>query len=265
MKNVWRWLWLPILAGILVFGCAEQNDTPRDSEWISLFNGENMDGWTPKFSGYELGVNHLNTFRVEDGKLVISYENWQGWDGTFGHLFYQTPYSSYRLRAEYRFVGEQVDGGPGWAFRNSGLMLHCQDPKILTLDQSFPVCIEVQLLGGNGEDERSTANLCTPGTNVVMGGQLVTEHCLNSTSPTFHGDQWVTVEVEVHSDSLFRHYVNGDLVFEYEKPQYDPNDESAQPLIEDESNLLIGSGYISVQAESHPHEFRKIEILPLDE
>jgi len=256
--------WIVVLCvcmGLFTF-CTQGEKQETEPEWISLFNGENLEGWTPKFAGHELGENVLNTFRVEDSLLKVSYEQYDEFNNRFGHLFYKDKFSHYKLRAEYRFVGEQVKGGADWAFRNSGLMIHCQSPKTLSLEQSFPVCIEVQLLGGNGQDERTTANLCTPGTNVVMNGELETDHCINSSSPTFHGDQWVTVTVEVYGDSTIKHFVNGELVMQYDKPQLDPEDEMAQPFVEGD-NLLWGEGYISLQAESHPVEFRKVELLPL--
>ncbi|SHE96365.1 protein of unknown function [Fodinibius roseus] len=238
--------------------------TASGEDWISLFNGEDLEGWTPKFAGYEPGINYNNTFRVEDGLLTVSYDKWDEFNGEFGHLFYKDSFSNYRIRAEYRFIGEQVKGGEGWAFRNNGLMLHGQHPETMAKDQEFPVSVEVQLLGGNGEDPRSTANLCTPGTNVVLNGELFTPHCTTSDSETYHGDQWVTVEVEVRGSEIFKHYVNGEQVMEYTDPQYDKQDETAQPLIEG-TNLLIDRGTISIQAESHPTQFRKIEVLPLDE
>ncbi|MBI2434211.1 MAG: DUF1080 domain-containing protein, partial [Candidatus Hydrogenedentes bacterium] len=151
-----------------------------------------------------------------------------------------------------------------WAWRNSGAMLHCQDPKSMGQDQDFPVSIEVQFLGGDDKEERHTANLCTPGTNVEMKGQLITQHCNNSTSKTYHGDQWVTVEIEVHGSGTIKHSIDGETVLEYEKPQYDVRDDDAKPLIKN-GNLLISDGYISLQSESHPIEFRKVELLPLAE
>lgn len=148
-----------------------------EGEWIQLFNGKDLTGWTPKIKGYELGDNFRNTFRVEDGILKVSYDQYDKFDNRFGHLFYKEPFSNYVLRLEYRFTGEQCEGGPGWAIRNSGAMLHGEAPQTMGKDQDFPVSIEVQLLGGNGSQERSTANLCTPGTNVVMNGKLITQHC----------------------------------------------------------------------------------------
>ena len=35
-----------------------------EEKWISLFNGENLDGWTVKFSGFEVGNNYTNRGRV---------------------------------------------------------------------------------------------------------------------------------------------------------------------------------------------------------
>ena len=238
--------------------------TQSDSEqWISLFNGEDLSNWIPKFTGHELGVNYRDTFRAEDGVFKVSYDNWPDFDGEFGHIFYDKSFSHYRLLVEYRFVGDQVNNGPGWAFRNNGVMLHGQSPQSMTLDQEFPASIEVQLLGGNGTDERATANVCSPGTHYVRDGQLVTQHCINSSSATYHGDQWVTLEVEVRGNEVIRHTVNGEMVFEYSMTQLDESDPDAQNLIGQGQPVTVSGGYISLQAESHPTEFRRIDLLPL--
>ena len=170
---------------VLFCGCAGNRDKSGEARWISLFNGKNLDGWTPKIAGYELGDNYGNTFRVEDGVLKVAYDRYEKFDNRFGHLFYKDSFSHYRIRLEYRFVGEQTPGGPDWAFRNSGIMVHCQPPGTMTKDQSFPVCIEVQLLGAEGTRERSTGNLCTPGTHVVIKDKLVTQHCIDSSSKSY--------------------------------------------------------------------------------
>ena len=59
----------------------------------------------------------------------MRYDKWTGFNGEFGHIFYKEPFSYYLLAAEYRFVGEQVPGGPAWAIRNNGLMLHMPEPE----------------------------------------------------------------------------------------------------------------------------------------
>jgi hypothetical protein len=193
--------------------------------------------------------------------LVVSYDEWEGWDGQFGHIFYKDPFSYYKLRVEYRAVGEQVEGGPGWAVRNNGVMFHCQAPETMELDQDFPVSIEAQLLGGLGEGERPTGNVCSPSTHIVMDGELVTRHCNTSSSQTYHGDQWVTFElVALGSDQIY-HIVNGDTVLTYSKPQVGGAEEG-YPVPE---GTLLDGGYISLQAESGPFEFRKIELLDLSD
>ena len=238
-------------------------EQPAKEEWIQLFNGKNLDGWIPKIRYYPAGENFGNTFRVEDGVLKVSYDKYDKFGAKFGHLFYKEPFSNYRLRVEYRFVGDQVKGGPGWAIRNSGVMIHGESPETMGKDQEFPASIEVQLLGGNGQDPRSTLNLCTPGTNVVMNGQLITQHCNNSKSKTYAGDQWVTVELEVHNSKLIKHIINGETVLEYTAPQLDDRDAHAKELAAKQGGLLLTGGTISLQSESHPVEFRKVELLKL--
>lgn len=233
-----------------------------DDGWISLFNGKDLDGWIPKIKGHPLGENFANTFRVEDGLLKVRYDGYDGaFKNRFGHLFYKTPFTNYILRIEYRFVGEQLPDGPGWAKRNSGAMIHGQSAESMRIDQDFPVSIEVQLLGGFGSGNRTTANLCTPGTNVERNGELYTPHGLNSKSKTYHGDEWVTVEVEARGSETIIHRIDGEVVLAYDKPQYDPRDGDAKKFIEaNGGKLLIEGGTISLQSESAPCDFRKVEI-----
>ncbi len=254
-------------------GLAQQEKPKADEvkekgseKWIQLFNGKDLEGWTPKIRYHELGDNFGNTFRVEDGLLQVRYDKdkYEKFDEKFGHLFYKQPYSHYRLRVEYRFVGDQCPGGPGWATRNSGMMLHCEDPKTMTKDQDFPASIEVQILGGNGKDPRTTVNLCTPGTNVVMDGKLFLPHCTNSKSKTYHGDQWVTAEVEVRGHGTIKHIIDGQVVLQYSEPQLDERDEHAKSLAAAKGTVKLDGGYISLQSESHPVDFRKVELLVLE-
>ena len=235
--------------------------------WVALFNGKDLQGWRPKIRYHALGENYGNTFRVEDGLLKVRYDadKYEKYGEKFGHLFTEQPYSHYRLRVEYRFVGQQCPGGPGWALRNSGMMLHCEKPESMTLDQDFPASIEVQLLGGDGSHPRTTANLCTPGTNVVLGGKLFLPHCTNSKSQTYHGDQWVTAEVEVHGSGEIKHMVNGETVLTYSEPQLDERDAHAKKLSETQGGVMLKGGYIALQSESHPIDFRKVEIQILEQ
>ena len=233
-------------------------------EWISMFNGKDLTGWTPKIRNYASGENFGNTFRVEDGKLVVRYDAYDSFNERFGHIFYKDKFSYYRIRLNYRFVGDQAINGPGWATRNSGIMIHGQAPQTMGKNQDFPVSIEVQLLGGNGKDKRTTCNLCTPGTNVEMNGKLFTPHCINSTSETYHGDQWVQAEVYVLGDSLVQHMINGQPVLSYQKPQIGGGNVGGQEVVFGTKGQLLTDGYISLQSESHPVEFKNIEILNLE-
>ncbi|MBS1721803.1 MAG: DUF1080 domain-containing protein [Armatimonadetes bacterium] len=232
-------------------------------KWVSIFNGRNLDGWSAKIKGYKAGDDFGKTFRVEGGVIKVSYDAYGGeFKARFGHLFYKKPLTNYRIRLEYRFTGEQVKDGPDWAWRNSGIMLHCQDPKTMRIDQDFPVSSEFQLLGGPEQGVRHTGNVCTPGTNIVMDDKLITQHCTDSVSPTLRGDQWVTAEAEVHGNGVVVHRINGQEVLRYQNIQFDPRDNDAKPLIKN-GKLAIDRGWISLQSESHPCEFRKIELMVL--
>lgn len=256
-----------VLVAALLFlsACASESPTWDESEaWVDLFDGQSLKGWTPKIRGEAWGEDARQTFRIEDSLLSVNYDQYDGFADNFGHLFYAEPFSYYRMQVEYRFHGDQVPGGPGWAFRNSGIMIHSPPGESMGIDQDFPISIEVQLLVGNGVDERPTANLCTPGTHVVMDGNLETRHCINSTSPTFHGDQWVMAEILVLGDSLITHFVNGQPVLSYGGPRIGGgNVDGADPEWMQEGKLLTG-GYFSLQSESHPVQFRSVRLLNLE-
>jgi 3-keto-disaccharide hydrolase len=248
---------LSLFLCLFIFSC-QQNE-----EWIDLFNGENLDGWAPKITGYPLNDNYKNTFRVEDGFLTVNYDGYDSFDEKFGHIFYKEKFSNYLLRIEYRIIGEQVAGGPGWAFKNSGVMVHSQSPESIGLNQNFPISIEVQFLGGNGTDDRPTGNLCTPGTNVDMNGELITQHCITAEAPTYHGEEWVTVDVLVKGNELIAHIIEGDTVIQYTNPAIgggavDNYDESVKI-----NGKSLSEGYISLQSESHPIQFRTVKLKKL--
>ena len=242
----------PVVAG---------QDDGKEGGWISLFNGKDLEGWTPKITGYPAGENYADTFRVEDGVIKVSYDKYKQFDSKFGHLFYKDKFSHYVCRIEYRFLGEQAKGAPAWALRNSGLMFHCQSPQSMRKDQEFPVSIEAQFLGGSGKGDRPTGSVCTPGTNIVINDKLITQHCINSKSKTYHGEQGVNAEIDVRGSGKVRHIINGETVMEYEQPQLDPKDKDGAALIQAANGkLLLEEGYLALQAESHPIEFRKVEI-----
>lgn len=232
----------------------------EDLKWVSLFNGKDLEGWTMKIAGYGLGENLGSTFRVADGILSVRYDQYDSFNNRFGALYYDEVFTNYRLKVEYRFVGETAVGAPSWGFRDSGIQYHCQDPRSMGLNQPFPVSLEYNLHGGNGEDYRPVGEICANGINVEIDGQVSDLYCTPAkVSRTFHGDQWVTAEIECR-DGVFKHFVNGEEILEYSNPQYDPEHELGQ-LFYNEANNAVNKGYISLQSNSHPIDFRKIEIM----
>jgi hypothetical protein len=252
---------LSVLCICIVLSCGSSNQK-TSLQWVQLFNGKDMNDWKVKIKDHDLNDNFGNTFRVENGVLKVSYDQYDGFKEKYGHIFHKNKYSHYLLGVEYRFVGVQVKEGPGWAIRNSGAMLHCQSPESMKKEQDFPISLEAQFLGGNGTDPRTTGNLCTPGTNVYLNDKLFTPHCVNSNSKTYHGDQWVRAEMLVLGDSIIKHIIQGDTVLTYTRPQYDGRDPWVKGMGLPDGGL-IGEGYISLQSESHPIEYRKVEIIDL--
>ena len=235
-----------------------------DDQWRSLFNGKDLTGWQAKIVGEPLGQDSKHTFRVSDGKLVVNYENYQRLNGKYGHLFFQQKYSHYRLRLEYRFIGEQLPDGAGWAYKNSGVMLHSQDPATMRIDQEFPVSVEGQFLGADQGVTRPTGNLCTPGTLVNIAGKTITDHCVESSSATYVDEQWVTAEFEVLGSTSIKHWINGELVLSYQDIRLDTNDDDAKKLVSGGGVTELSEGYIALQSESHPIEFRNIAVKVLE-
>jgi Domain of Unknown Function (DUF1080). len=265
MKNVWIVMSVVIAASMWASCGQNKNGKTTDEEWIQLFNGKDLTGWTPKITGYDAGDNFGNTFRVEEGMIKVRYEAYDSFDDRFGHLFYEDEFSHYKLRVEYRIVGEQCPGAPGWAYKNSGIMVHGQTLESMEKDQDFPTSVEVQLLGSDSQVERTTMNVCTPGTNIVMNGKLILDHCTNSSSDYFYGEDWITAEVEVRGNEVIYHVVNGDTVLQYNQPQLDERDATYARLIElNGGDKMLNKGTISLQSEGHPVDFRKVEIMVLE-
>lgn len=247
-----------IFVFILIIFCS----CSKENEWKIIFDGESLDGWEVKIRYHDFGDNYKDTFKASDGQINVSYEQYDEFEEKFGHIFYtKEKFKNYHLSLDYKFSGEHLNGAPGWSVKNSGIMLHCQHPSSMLIDQEFPVSAETQLLGGLGEDERSTANICTPGTDVDIDDSLAKKHCINSNSKTYHEDDWVNVEVIVYSDSLIHHIVEGEKVLTYTNLKVGGN---KVPLnFVDKIGMPLKEGYISLQSEGHPVSFRNIKIKKL--
>lgn len=238
----------------------ENKQIKETPQWVSLFNGENFDGWTIRILGKELGENYANTFRIDSGMLKIRYDGYESFDNQFGAIYFNKPYSNYRLKLMYRFVGDTAPGAPEWGFRDSGVQYHSQSPESLKPDQPFPVCLEYNLHGGNGTDDRPTGEVCASGTTVQIGNAQNESFCTPpEVKRTFHGDQWITLEIDVRDDEI-SHFVNGEKILTYTNPRYNATDENGKAFIVDGEDQ-VSSGFISLQSNSHPIDFRKIEIL----
>jgi hypothetical protein len=252
------------LAATVCLGSLAAPSTGADDGWRPLFNGRDLSGWTIKIAKRPLGENYLDTFRVEDGILKVSYDKWGAFDRHFGHLYTNQAYANYLLRLEYRITGKAPADAPHWAKLNSGVMIHSQSPLTLTLDQEFPVSMEVQFLAAGATAGKQTANAVSPGTHLEMNGKLVTDHIIDSRSKFFPADEWVRMEIEVRGNELVVHRVNGEEVLRYQRPQLDPQDDAAKRLLAAGAPLQLSFGHIALQAESQPIWFRDIKIKPLD-
>jgi hypothetical protein len=251
--------WHLAVATCLVTSAA--NAQTRAGEWIRLFNGRDLSNWIVKIAKHDVGENYANTFRVENGVLKVGYDGYPSLNSQFGHLFYRQPYSDYHLVIEYRFTGNWLSDTPEWARRNSGVMLHAQDPRTMLKDQDFPISIEMQFLGGLSDGRpRSTANMCSPGTEVNIDGQTARSHCVNSRSKTYDGDEWVKVEAIVWGDSLVKHIVNGDTVMTYTNLRIGGGNVNGHDPAQKVDGRPLKSGWIALQSEGHPIEFRRVEL-----
>ena len=251
-----------LLLSVCTWGQKKDRPVAKTGEWVSIFNGKNLDGWIPKVAGDSVGVNTLDVFRVEDGLLKVSYDKYDQLNSRFGHLFYQVPLSKYKLRVEYRFVGKVLSDAPKFCYLNSGVMIHAQSPMSMGISQNYPVSLEVQLLGSSDSLQQHTANLCTPGTTIYWTGNYTEQHIIPSTSKYYYGDRWVTVEIIVDGAKQISHVMENDTVLTVSKPQIGGSllpDNYPVPV-----GTIINKGYIALQAEGQPIDFKKIELMNLD-
>lgn len=218
--------------------------------WKSLFNGYNFAGWLPKVAGYELGENPGNIFSINNGAMHLDHKAFSRFEGRFAHLFYKHPFSNYRLKFKYRFLDHFITSAPTYAYRNSGVMLHSQKPASIEKYQAFPISVEAQFLGSDATKKNTTANVCTPGTEIFQQNKKTPSHCLSSNSAPYLDKQWVEMEVKVSSDKEIVHYIEGKEVLRYQSPQLDNGE-------------ALTSGWIAFQAEGHELEIKSIEIMEL--
>lgn len=269
MMRIFRSLFLRSVFLILICAtftlCAVAQKNVDKQEWVSLFNGKDIKDWIVKINHHEVGEDPANTFRVEDGVIKVRYDKYDTFNQQYGHLYYKQPFSYYHLKFEYRITGEWRKDAPSYTIRNSGVMIHSQDPRTMLKEQDWPISVEFQLLSGLDDGKpRPTGNMCSPGTDVVYKGRIDPRHCIESTSKTYPIDQWVKGEIIVLGDSLVTHIINGDTVLQYSKPQIGGGVvNNFNPKIKQDGKLL-SEGFIALQSEGQPVDFRKVEILDLE-
>lgn len=251
--------------GLFLAACGAPKKAETENNWIQLFNGHDLDDWIVKVNHHDPGVNFGNTFRVEDGMIKVRYDQYGDFNEQFSHLYYKTPFSHYHLKFEYHFTGELQKGAPDYTMLNSGVMFHSEDPSLMLKDQNWPISVEMQLLAGLGDgNPRPTGNMCSPGTEIVYQGKIYDGHCLNSTSKTYDKDAWVKGELIVLGDSLITHIIDGDTVLQYSKPTMGGGVVSGFDSARWEPDKPLTSGYIALQSEGQPVDFRNIELRNLE-
>lgn len=219
--------------GLFVALLVTAGSTAAESQ-KSLFNGEDLSGWSMDVPAMDDDPAARQPFIVRDGMLVSL-----GTPG--GHLLTDAEHENYRLVVEYRFAGE-----PG----NCGVLVHASTPRALY--GMFPQSIEVQMQTQNAGDFWCIAeDIAVPnmverrGPQETWGGQKGDNRRIvnltdGSENPVGEWNRMVIeclhVEVKV--------WVNGDLVNHGSKS-------TAQ------------KGKIALQAEGCEVEFRTVELTPI--
>jgi len=265
-----RSLW--ILAAIALAAPAPAA-AQKAGPWKPIFDGKTLNGWTPKIARHPLGENWRDTFIAKDGQIQVSYAGYDKFALQFGHLFYKTPFKAYRLRLQYKILEPPLPDTPAWARGNSGVMFHSQSPESMGLNQPFPVSVEFQILGKDGDGPRPTGSVCTPGMSITLlddkgVGKRQAEHCTTSTGPTIPNGTWVKLELEVLPNGHVTEKINGVVAHRYADIALDPNDPmaaaDAKRLVEARGGVLpVTEGYIALQSEGHPIAFKDIEVQEL--
>jgi hypothetical protein len=229
---------------------------------VKIFNGQDLTGWVPLIKKSAFNVNYQNTFRADPANQIIrvTYEDYPDtdFDGRYGMLYYDKYLTDYRVRLTYRFREPQAQNPSQWGKNNTGLMLFGIDPRDVMGDPDFPPAIEIQLLGTPSTGGTNNANLCQPGGMWVS--KLFGENngsgngCKASKSgPAPTAGEWVTIEAEVlvsGETKIYQHPETITPVLSISGPMY-----NNQPVL---------GGYMAIQSESQPVEFKDIELKELN-
>jgi len=193
-------------------------------EVIQLFNGKDLEGWTLFVNDPEVAATDV--FSVVDGNIRIA-------GNPFGFMRTNEKYTDVVLHAEWRWVGEGT---------NSGIFSLVQDGLLC-----WPNAMECQLKAGSAGDF------------VMLGGADIKELDLptDETRPRFpvqkrEGDssekpvgEWNVAEIVITSDGGVDVTING------------VHQNHA-------TNRNYTEGYIALQSEGGPIEFRNVTVTRLE-
>ncbi|MGJ8672616.1 3-keto-disaccharide hydrolase [Rubritalea sp.] len=254
-----------ITSALMVGECLSETTPQEKSEdgYVSLFNGENLDGWYLKIrSGDEEMAQKV--FSVEDGMVRVfgasfpeRYKVDTGENDTHGMMYTEKKFSRYIFQFEYKWGTRIANNFARWQY-DAGCFYHVTD------DEIWPTGIEYQVRYDHMQQRNHTGDLIRPkgvayqwicnaeGTAFLhpsKGGKPAKgagwEHAGEPTK-NFQAlnDKWNRCEIIVMGDQYTVHKLNGEV-------------------INIAVDLSPGEGVIGLQAETAEIFYRNIRIKEL--
>ena len=211
-------------------GRPQQEATPLGGagaqEGVLLFNGRNLDGWTPVIG--RPGVRPEEIWSVAEGGVLVC----KGRGKPSGYLrTVREDFENYTLTLQWRFP----EGTPGG---NSGVLLHAGESNVLGV---WPRSMEAQLNHGHAGDIWVIGTTCRiENAEQRVIGRRHLNLTDNSERPI---GQWNDYKIVCREDEITI-WVNGDLVNHV-------------------TQCSVRKGAICLQAEGADIEFRNIRLVPL--
>lgn len=260
------------------------NSAENGSNWITLFNGKNLDGWSIQLRDQDKNEDPNHLVQVDHGVLHFYKDAQAGSEQPFGYLATAKEYSSYRLRLEYKW-GEKKFAPRTGSVRDSGLLYH-----VTATDKVWPDSVEYQIQENDvgdiyaistqvtsSADPKTTNIVTTISTNNTSGvirtnsnarlkfleptegGVPVVQGRLGTSlrvirNPMNEHEGWNTVEIEVRGNSA-THLLNGTVNNRCNNIKKSVNGEW----------IPLDRGRIALQLEGAEIFYRKIQIQELKE